>query len=85
MPKAKMKRKGAPASAMADLAVSDLPVRFGDKTQHTKKGNAPVFFGQIVNFIQSDFHLRSENLQTSHLSRNQKRRVATASLTCQRR
>ena len=85
MPKAKMKRKGAPASAMADLAVSDLPVRFWDKTQHTKKGNAPVFFGQIVNFFQSDFPLRSENLQTSHLSRNQKRRVATASLTCQRR
>ena len=28
MPKAKMKRKGAPASAIADLASSGLPVRF---------------------------------------------------------
>ena len=28
MPKAKMKRKGAPASAIADLALSGLPVRF---------------------------------------------------------
>ena len=47
MPKAKMKRKGAPASAIADLASSGLPVRFRNKTKITgqtkqtnKKGGA---------------------------------------------
>ena len=52
MPKAKMKRKGAPASAIADLASSVLPVRFetnirnkqtkikGQTKQTNQKGDA---------------------------------------------
>ena len=45
MPKAKMKRKGAPASAIADLASSGLPVRFetnirNKQTKITRQGSA---------------------------------------------
>ena len=45
MPKAKMKRKGAPASAIADLASSVLPVRFetnirNKQTKITRQGSA---------------------------------------------